>query len=294
MAKTDIEQFILDEVQKNKGVMVPVRAGLFERLLVRKLSVKRMHPNPEDEFCFPDIGPNLGIISSYVSQFKENIDRNKPLMDEPLFIQKVRPAGYMLLNGHHRWAAALRLGIRRVPVNIVNGVFESDIRVILEKTEHKKRATIDLDEVIFRSPKDPDVEKLPGIFNLALKKKRLRVGIPALFSYLKKNGYDIWVYCANYYSTDDVQRYFKRYSAGVDVVITGMNRKRSDGKNAYAGLDSLIAAKYETTLHIDNEMLLITHGHSGQFEEVQIECEPKDWSREVITKLEDLAANEKK
>lgn len=294
MAKTDIEQFIQDEVLKDKGVMVPVKAGLLERLLVRKLSVKRMHPNPEDEFCFPEIGPNLGIISSYVSQFRENLDKNKPIMEEPLFIQKVRPSGYMLLNGHHRWAAALRLGIKKVPVNIVNGVFESDIRVILEKSEHKKRATIDLDEVIFRGPKDPDVEKLPGILNIGLKKKRLRIGVPALFSYLKKNGYDIWVYSSDYYSIDDVQRYFKRYSAGVDAVITGMNKKRSDGKTAYSGIENLIAAKYETTLHIDNEMLLITHGRSGEFEEARIECEPKDWSREVITKLEDLSADEEK
>ncbi len=159
MARTDFEQFIQEEVEKNKGILVPVRAGIIERLLVRKLSCGKMHPNPEDEFCFPDIGPNLGIIQSYVKQFTENIDRNKPLMDEPLYVQKVRPSGYLLLNGHHRWAAAMRLGIKKVPVSIVNGVYESDIRVMLEKSDNEKRATHDLEEVIYRDTGGHDAEK---------------------------------------------------------------------------------------------------------------------------------------
>ena len=294
MANTEFEQFIQDEVQKDKGVMVPVKAGILERLLVRKMNVKRMHPNPEDEFCFPEIGPNLGIITSYVTQFKRNIEKDLPLMDEPLYLQKVRPSGYMLLNGHHRWAAALRMGLRTVPVSIVNGVFDSDIRVIIEKSDHKKRATIDLDEVIFRGPKDPDVEKLPGLFNIALRKKRLRIGVPALFSYLKKNGYDIWVYSSNYYSIDDVARYFKRYSAGVDAVITGMKKKRSDGGSAHAGIEEMIAAKYETTLHIDNNLLLVTHKGSKEFEEIGISSQPGEWSKEVITALEGAKIDEEK
>ena len=274
MAKTEFEQFIQEEVQKNKGVLVPVKAGLIERLVVRKLSCKKMHPNPEDEFCFPDIGPNLGIIQSYVNQFNENIRKNLPLMDEPLYLQKVRPSGYLLLNGHHRWAAALRLGIKKVPVSIVNGVFESDIRVMLENSNHEKRATLDLDEVIFRNAKDPDAEK-----------KHLRIGVPALFSYLKKNGYDIWVYSANYYSIDDIQRYFKHYSAGVDGIITGM-KKKTTGNNSQ--VENMISDKYSTTLHIDNDMLLITHRGSSEFEEAELKCEPAEWSREVITALENL------
>ena len=30
--------------------------------------------------------------------------------EEPLIVEKVHPEGYMLLNGHHRWAAALKTG----------------------------------------------------------------------------------------------------------------------------------------------------------------------------------------
>ena len=119
-------------------------------------------PNPEDEFTFPDIGPNMGIISSYVSQFVDNMKRGLPLMDEPLYVQKIRPSGYMLLNGHHRWAAALRLSIKKVPVSIVNGVYEADIKKILESSTHEKRATLDLDEIIFADPAETEVERRRG------------------------------------------------------------------------------------------------------------------------------------
>lgn len=285
MAKTDLEQFIIDEVEKEKGVFVPIRAGLPERLLVRKLSCRKLHPNPEDEFCFPDIGPNLEIISRYVAQFKENLDKNLPLMDEPLIVQKIRPSGYMLLNGHHRWAAALRLGIKKVPVSVVNAIFESDIRVMLENSTHTKRATIDLDEVIFKNPKDPDVEKIPGLFGFGLHKKRLRRGTPALISYLKKKGYDVWVYSHKFYSIDDIQRYFRRYSAGVDGVITGAGKMKAE---------DIIADKYNLTLHIDNDLLLVTHSRSQEFEEIEIKCDPHDWSREVIAAVDTIKTDEEK
>lgn len=73
---------------------------------------------------------------------------------EPLTIEKLYPHGYLLLNGHHRWAAAMRVGLRRVPVEIVNLAQESDIKKILENSKHNKRVTLDLDEVVFKSNDD--------------------------------------------------------------------------------------------------------------------------------------------
>ena len=91
--KTDLELFIEEDALKHKSTGVPVKASLIERLLLRKYYVKKLMPNPEDEFTFPDIGPNMGIISSYVSQFVDNMKRGLPLMDEPLYVQKIRPSG---------------------------------------------------------------------------------------------------------------------------------------------------------------------------------------------------------
>ena len=289
--KTDLERFIEEETLKQKSTGFPVKASIFERLLVRKCSPQKLRPNPEDEFCFPDIGPNMGIISSYVSQFVDNMKKSLPLMDEPLYVQKIRPSGYMLLNGHHRWAAALRLSIRRVPVSIVNGVYESDIKRILELSTHEKRATLDLDEVVFADPGETEVEKRRGLPMYGIQKKHLRLGIPALLNNLRLRGYDIWVYSANYYSVDDLRKYFKRYAVSVDGIITGMKKKVS--QNDRKKMDELFANKYKKTLHIDTGMIVETKARGGDFREAEINTEPKAWSASVIEALDGFESDEK-
>ena len=58
----------------------------------------------------------------------------------------------MILNGHHRWAAALRLGFKTVPVKIVNLTQQTDIEKMLAASKHDKRVSLDLDETIFCGP----------------------------------------------------------------------------------------------------------------------------------------------
>ena len=287
--KTDLELFIEEEALKQKSTGVPVKASLIERLVVRKYYVKKLMPNPEDEFTFPDIGPNMGIISSYVSQFVDNMKRGLPLMDEPLYVQKIRPSGYMLLNGHHRWAAALRLSIKKVPVSIVNGVYEADIKKILESSTHEKRATLDLDEVIFADPAETEVERRRGIPLFGIQKKHLRLGIPALLNNLRLRGYDIWVYSANYYSVDDLRKFFKHYAVSVDGIITGMKKKVSGSDRKK--MDELFSDKYKKTLHIDTGLAVETGG--GDFREAEINATPATWSAAVIDALDGFDSDDK-
>ena len=286
MAKSEFDQFISDELERIKGVYHPVNAGRLERLLVRKCACTKLLPNPEDEFTDPAIGPNYGIISDYSKQFRRNIDRSLPLMDEPVIVRKMRPRGYMLLNGHHRWAAALGLRIKRIPVRIVNTVLDSDIRNVLERSTHDKRVTLDLDEVVFRPLNDPNIEKPHKLIRFGIHKKGLRLGIPALFIYLSKNGYDIWVYSSNYYSTDDVSDFFKGYGVGVDGIITGQAPDKKKAGGIRPETEKLIRNKYDRTIHIDNDLMVITFGRAGEFIEVPLDASPKEWARQIINALE--------
>ncbi len=291
--KTDLEQFIADEVQIQRSTAVPVKASLIERLIVRKCRVDNLLPNPEDEFCFPDIGPNMEIISRYVSQFIENMDKNLPIMDEPLYVQKIRPSGYMILNGHHRWVAATRLSIKTVPVQIVNGIYEGDIRRILEASTHEKRATIDLDEVVFATHPDDIAERKRGIPLLCPFNKRIRLGIPALFENLKLKGYDIWVYSSSFYSVDDIAKLFARYAVTVDGIITGLKPKSGKPSKQGKKMDELIGNKYRMTLHIDRDLLVKTYGRSGDFREASVESSPGLWSAAVIDALAGIEKDER-
>lgn len=289
MAKTQLMQYVSDDIEKQKGVAIPVHASLLERLIVRKAACKNIHPNPEDEFSMDKVGPSYKIISEYEAKFRDakRMDRNP--IDDPLMVEKLRPHGYMLLNGHHRWAAAMRCNIKTVPIKIINCATESDIKTILEKSQHDKRATIDLDEVIFRSPDYAYLEKKASIFPFTVRfKKRIRLGIPALLYSLSKNGYDIWVYARDFYSIDDIQKFFKAYSVHVDGILTGVDKHTQNKSERAARVRELINNKYDMTLHIDNNAIVETHGKTGEFEEHVINASEEEWSKKAIAIIEEI------
>ena len=295
MAKSEFDEFVLNDVKKQKGVYMPVQASLAERLTTKHLPIKKLHPNPDDEFAFPDIGPNYQIISKYVEDIMTAYRMKlEPFDDDPIIVEKLHPEGYLILNGHHRWAAAMRMHLKKIRVKIVNLALESDIKKIIEKSEHNKRATLDLDEVVFKSGDKKGLEKPLGFpYNLRYK-QRLRLGIPALFYALSKRGYDIWVYSSNYYSIDDIRDFFRCYHVYVDGIITGLAKKNAQTNKKSNKIEKLMSSKYGITLHIDDDMLLRTKKQTAEFEEYKLDVPPEEWAKKAITIIEGIERNEKK
>lgn len=62
--KSQFEVFLAEQIEKYRGVAFPVYTPWLWRKLVRKVNPKILHPNPEDEFCDPRIGPNTGSFQS--------------------------------------------------------------------------------------------------------------------------------------------------------------------------------------------------------------------------------------
>ncbi len=289
MAKTQLDTFVAEDIAKQKGVSIPVHASLIERLLVRTAACSNLHPNADDEFSISSVGPSYRIINEYETKFRDAMRMESRVFEEPLTVEKLRPKGYLILNGHHRWAAAMRCGLKRVPIKIINCATESDIKTILEKSKHDKRVAIDLDEVVFRPADYRYLEDKAFTFPLSLRfKQRIRLGIPGLFYYLAKNGYDIWVYAAEFYSIDDIQRFFKAYSVHVDGIITGMNKREQNSSESVARMRELINNKYSMTLHIDNETILQTHNKTKEFEEFAIQASEEEWSKKAIEIIEEI------
>ena len=281
-----------NEIEKSKGVYYPVKAGFLRCLLIKHAYCSKLHPNLEDEFCDPAIGPNYGIIKRYQLDFK----KPKPLpsksyegetgdAQEPLIVQKARPDGYMILNGHHRWAAALLLGVRRLKIRIVNLTQESDIHEMLEKSRSDTRVALDLDEVVFCSGDSAFVEK-PLRFPLnRIYKERLRLGVPALFHFINSRNYDIWVYTSKYYSMEYIYYFFKRWGVHLNGIVTGTGRK-GDTTATMRELNRLLDTKYSSTIYIDNGLLMRTFSGSKEREECQLSGSPETWSKEVIDAIE--------
>ena len=285
MANTHLENFIEAEVGKVKGVYYPVKAGFFRRLLVTKAPCAKLHPNPNDEFCSPKVGPNHAVFAEYVnaySSFKGSMATAPFLpgsLREPLSVEKTNPDGYRILNGHHRWAAASQVGIKKLPIRIVNLTQKKDVQRMLERASSDKRVTLDLDETVFRKNGDPCLEKALSFPFNRIYKERLRRGIPALFHYMVEQGYDIWVYTAQYYSLEYIRSYFRRYRIPVTGIVTGTAR---EGGDAGAQFEKMLAVRYSTTLHIDNGSVLHTRKGSKEYEVYALHSGGDGWTAEIM------------
>lgn len=284
---TRFGNFISEEVDKYQGRLVPVKASLPERIFTRMVRCDRLHPNPYDEFSDPSVGPNYEIVSGYEHRIKESRAHGDPPWDDPILVEKMLPDGYLILNGHHRWAAAVRMGLNRVRIRVVNLTQETDIRKMLELSNHDRRVTLDLDEVVFCDEASGHTEKAPGPLSGRLFKERLKAGVPALFHFLNVNGYDIWVYTSKYYSMEYIRKLFKRYHVNVNGIVTGTARAKNTDPELRSEMEKMFADRYPETIHIDNESVLITHSDSREFGQYDLSQSDDAWSQEIMKIIRD-------
>lgn len=287
--------FLAEEVKKYKGIYVPVRSGLLRHLLVRKLPCKKIHPNPDDEFCKPEVGPNFEIISKYKEQFRQAKAMGEALQNsmEPLIVERIKPDGYILLNGHHRWAAAIQSGLAKVPVRITSLPNRTDIQQMLMQSKNSQRAVLDLDEVVFADGDSalPAEKALPVPLRAAFP-QRLRLGIPGLFHFLNVNGYDVWVYSKSYYSLEYIKALFRTYHVRVNGIVTGTARKRAGIQEAREKVEEMIMNHYDATLTIDRDALLRVNHRTKKYRVCQLSGKAEGWSAEVIEKARSLEKDE--
>ncbi len=289
---TEFAKLLKKKLRKYDAVIVPVKASRLEIMTTKNVPIEKLHPNPDDEFCNPAIGPHYGIIGDYTSKFMRFGSILTSIDDEPLMVQKIHPDGYMILNGHHRWAAAMRCGFKKVPVRIVNLAQDTDIEKMLAASEHDRRVTMDLDETIFcQDDLEPAERPLKFPYNKIYKEK-IRIGLPMLMHYLSKQGYDIWVYSANCYSFDYIQDYFKHYSVRLDGIITGTGKKTGNAEKK-KDTEKKISGKYKETLHIDRNTMIRTV--SGEdFQEFELDADSPTWARDVAGIIRKMSDNGKK
>ncbi len=292
---TRLQAFVAEEVSKVKGIAVPVRAGFLERALVRTVSINKLHPNPNDEFSMPEIGPNEEIVSQYSKDFRIIRDDQvtarfmRSSVQNPLEVQKISPDGYMILNGHHRWAGAVRAGIPKMRIRILNLTQEKDIRKMLEHSNHEMRITLDMDEIVFSAEKDGKTEKPLPFFIRRFYPEKLRVGIPSLFSFCAASGYDIWLYSSGYKSLDYIRELLKLYHTQVTGIITGTARKAPKDTATSEAMEKLFAAKYVRTVHADNDLLLCIDSRTKDFKEYPLSGKGV-WSAEVMEAMKAMKA----
>ena len=112
--------YVREDLAATEGKRKLVKASLFQRLVVRSLPPEEMHVNPDDEFADPAVGPNDRIINEYVHEIPFLKRFDEPIFPSPIMVAKLESDGYMILNGHHRWAAAIKSGLSKVRAAVTN------------------------------------------------------------------------------------------------------------------------------------------------------------------------------
>lgn len=115
---------VQEDVKRYKNRREVVRASILEVLTVRHLSPDKMHANPDDEFSNPDVGPNEEIVEKYMEEARKDMEVNELSFSNPVMVAKMNQGEYMIVNGHHRWAAAVKLGLLKIRVVVTNPGWE--------------------------------------------------------------------------------------------------------------------------------------------------------------------------
>lgn len=280
---SDYVEKVLDDVKKYNGIRKTVRASLFERCAVKHCDPERLHPNPEDEFSQEDIGPNLEIVGGYVEDIKFPREHSKEIFEEAIIVQKMEPDGYLLLNGHHRWFAALRMNVKKVHINIVNMVSETDLSRMMSKSDNTKLVSFDFDEVLITAEDD---NQAPLVFGFFSKKysERLKKGAPEIIKAFQDNGYDVCVYTSGYLSEDDFKDFFSMYDLDVNIVVNGLNEKRKNSHGNSERIKELLRNKYKYIAHVDEKSVIYTDHITKEFEIFELDAE-MPWEKGVVEKL---------
>ncbi|MBQ9289857.1 MAG: ParB N-terminal domain-containing protein [Clostridia bacterium] len=264
----------------------PVKSSLLKRLLVISAPVTSLHPNPEDEFTDPNIGPDEEIVNDYAKKISYSRSMLNPLPMKPLIVERISTGGYMILNGHHRWLAAKRQGVKKLPIMIVNATHEDDVLNRMKELENSMCVSFDLDEVLLCPDASVPLDHLSFPRNL-LYKWPVRKDAGSLLSELRRLGFDVWVYTGNYKAPELIQKTLKAHGGMADGIISGMNLAKSN-----TTLKTAFTQKYNTILHVDSERILWVHPATKEFDSLELSRDA-DWANDAISKIQKKLSEEK-
>lgn len=282
----EYEKLVLNDIRSFSSLNHPVKASLVERLLIGRAPLAKLHPNPTDEFCNPEIGPNHQIVNQYYEQIKKSLTHvSTPEMD-PLIVEKMSIGGYMLLNGHHRWLAATRTNVKTVPIKIVNVTTEEEIIKAVNSSYNNYCLSIDLDEVLINDDENDYLSEAVFFPLNLIYPQKIRKNAAAMIAELQKQGFDVWVYSGQYYSTTYIKQLLFFHKIKPTGIINGMKNRKPG-----SGMAEAFREKYKEIVHIDNESALIVNPKSKEFNTVEVSS-GKEWANEIVKKIQESVSNE--
>ena len=263
----DYTESVLNDLNDLSDLGRTEYASYIERQLIRRASLDDLHPNPEDEFCNPAIGPSDKIVAHYKNLYINWKQCDTEQLIEPITVAKLSTGGYRILNGHHRWLAAKSICMKKIPIEIVNVISDDQILKTLNKLKGEMCVSFDLDEVLICDPDKYPAERLPFPLNMAFP-EAIRKNAGLLTSALCDYGFDVWVYTGMFYSSQHVKALLGIHKGRVSGVINGVNKKLSDSP-----IHESFRNKYRIAVHIDNESVIWIDTRKKEYEIIDIKSD---------------------
>jgi len=275
----DYKEAVLEDIASFKDIYHPVKSSFIERMTIKKLPMSQLHPNPDDEFSIPEIGPNYSIVNRYRKDMERSLQREDKLDLEPLMVEKISTGGYMILNGHHRWMAAKWINIKEMPVQVVNVTHEEDIISAINRTDRNMCISFDLDEVIINhNEKYSNDDPLPFPMNKNFP-EQVKKHVGPLTNELHRLGFDIWIYSGSFRSENELRALLKQHGIEFDGIINNMKSKKNNTR-----ISNAFSEKYKIILHADDDGILWVDPKTKEFDNIDLQP-GKNWASQISTNI---------
>jgi len=148
------------------------------------------------------------------------------------------------------------------------------------------KISFDLDEVLFVSPDNYEVEPELRFPLNKMFPERLRKGTVYLINELQKRGFEVWVYTSSFRSEIYIKSLFRNYNIKFDSIVNGYRHKKEVQGNREMTLPQKMPSHYRISLHIDDEEVVVKNARAYGYRVLQIYEPDPDWTQKILDEAE--------
>lgn len=148
------------------------------------------------------------------------------------------------------------------------------------------KISFDLDDVLFVSPDNYEVEPELRFPLNRMFPERLRKGTVRLIHELQARGFEVWVYTSSFRSEVYIRTLFRYYNIRFSQIVNGYRHKAEVQGNRTTLLPQKLPNHYRISLHIDDEDVIMENSKIYGFRVFKV-LEPDDmWVEKVLDEAE--------
>lgn len=148
------------------------------------------------------------------------------------------------------------------------------------------KISFDLDDVLFVSPDNYEVEPELRFPLNRMFPERLRKGTVRLIHELQNRGFEVWVYTSSFRSEVYIRTLFRYYNIRFSQIVNGYRHKAEVQGNRTTLLPQKLPNHYRISLHIDDEDVIMENSKIYGFRVFRV-FEPDDmWVEKVLDEAE--------